>query len=508
MGGSGRFSPELLSGLTLWMDGADQSTMTINGSDQITSWTDKSSNAIEFTATGSVAPIMTANAFGAKSAPDFGTRTKRLKATSAVLKALDEISVIVVTKATTSSTSQAGGSVQFTPEFLSVGNWATGAVDYGGQYIGSTIVTNAMKHVNVTQQAALGSNTTQMGWVAGAHSDAWVGMYEAGASGSAMLRGTFQMGNAVATSGVTNATDFSPAARSVTSNDIMLGSVINNTTQVGRGLGYIAEILVYNRYLTASEKSQLKSYLEGKWGIQSQVPAIHNITWGQSNKVVTDVLKSAAPSEFTSPTVGAYYYINGQYVHYCDTNVNQQSAAEYGTEQRFSRALYAATGKPVIVSKFAVVATDIASWSGPSGANYGTLSTRVAAAITNIQGFGFRFTDTVMTFQQGEQDGFNEANSLAYEANLGNALDYWMDDFGLGQIPIIADQIWVDASTVTYRANIRTATLAVAAARSNMRIINTDAGTTSDGIHWDADTVNDIALAEVQAYLTGTNQSL
>lgn len=508
-GASGIGSPTDLSGLTMWLDSSDLSTMTINGSNQITEWRDKTDNNIDFAqANTAVAPVMTANAFGTKSAPDFGTRTKRMAASSAILKALDEITVVVVTRPTTSSTNQAGLSVQYVPEFLSVGNWATGSVDYGGQIVSQTAI-NAMKHMNsAAQQSAIGSSVSEMGWLAGEENDSWVGFYEAGASGSASYRGTFQLNDSLTAGGATNASDFSPAAKGVTSNEIYLCSIANTSLILGRGLGYLAEVLVYNRYLTALEKSQLKQHLEAKWGVRSQVPAIHNINWGQSNKVVTDVLKADAPAEFTSPTSGAYYYLNGSFVHYCDTNTNVQSATEYGTEQRFARQLHLETGLPVIVSKYAVGGTDIASWTGPSGVNYAVLAPRITAAINNIQGFGFNFIDTVMTFQQGEADGTIEAKSIAYENNLGIALDYWMDTFGLGNITIIADQIWVDATTITFRNNIRNATIAVAAARPNMILINTDAGTTSDGLHWDADTVDAIALAEVQAYLTKTPQSL
>lgn len=506
------FTPNKVSGLSLWLDSDDLSTMTINGSNQITAWNDKSGNGIDFAQSNAFfAPVMTANAFGVKSAPDFGTRTKRMKASSAALKSLDEITIFIVTRCTSSSTAQNGTSTQFVGEFLSIGNWASGAVDFGGQFIGSTINVNSMKHVSVTQQAALGANTNEMGYIADGVSNKFVATYEAGSSGSKMFRGVEQLNNSLSAGGASNSTDFSPSALGVTSNDIMLGSVINGSTQAGRSIGYIAEVLVYNRYLSTSEKLVVKNYLEGKWDVQSQVPCTHGIIGGQSNKEVEGVLKSNAPAEFTSPSYASYYSLanatNAIYVHYLDTNINVQSATEYGTEQRFARELYSQSGKPVIITKYAVGGTDIAYWTAPSGAGYGTLSARIASANNNIAGFGFRFDEVVMCIQQGESDAANEAKADAYEANLQVALDGWRAVPGLGNsMTIIMVQIPVNATTLAYRSTVRQATLNVVAANANTYSINSDALGLSDGLHWNDSAVNSIALAEVRAFLNKSNE--
>jgi hypothetical protein len=38
------------------------------------------------------------------------------------------------------------------------------------------------------------------------------------------------------------------------------------------GTGHIAEVLVYNKILSVSEKSQIQTYLNNKWGITTNGP--------------------------------------------------------------------------------------------------------------------------------------------------------------------------------------------------------------------------------------------
>ena len=55
------FSPQVIPGLTLWLDAADQSTMTLSGS-SVTTWRDKSGNGYNATVTsGANAPILSGN---------------------------------------------------------------------------------------------------------------------------------------------------------------------------------------------------------------------------------------------------------------------------------------------------------------------------------------------------------------------------------------------------------------------------------------------------------------
>ena len=39
--------------------------------------------------------------------------------------------------------------------------------------------------------------------------------------------------------------------------------------------GYIAEVLVYGKALTVADRQRIEGYLASKWGLQSQLPALH-----------------------------------------------------------------------------------------------------------------------------------------------------------------------------------------------------------------------------------------
>ena len=39
--------------------------------------------------------------------------------------------------------------------------------------------------------------------------------------------------------------------------------------------GYIAEVLAFSKALTVADRQRIEGYLAWKWGLQSQLPALH-----------------------------------------------------------------------------------------------------------------------------------------------------------------------------------------------------------------------------------------
>lgn len=220
----GKFLPNQLNGLALWLDGADTSTITQNGSGAVSAWADKSGNGNNATqSTGAAKP-------------------------------------------TTGSSTVNGRNV------LSFD---------GGDYFDITALSQTAKTIFFVQKGTIQASDTSTflgsSSPSGGDTSAYVPLMFNGSADAEIYRGITG-----ATSRVDGVT-VTPSNRDEIYDDFITGSAqittINGTVNVatidtiGSGafgyayLGDMAEILIYNRNLTSTETNQIGNYLAAKWGI-------------------------------------------------------------------------------------------------------------------------------------------------------------------------------------------------------------------------------------------------
>lgn len=220
------FTPPALSGLSLWLDAADRSTLTFSGSN-ITTWADKSGNGRNMTSTGTIVYNATQRRVELNGATNsFFTGT--ISSTP-----LSNPSYVIVSRQTTGNgplftlqINSFGYFPQYTKVYLQSGTstWAE---------IATSPVTNGVDYIH-----SIVYNTSTV--------ELWL-------SGSNAL-------NSARTAFTTSALDI--GAR-------------RGGTFTERMTGFIYEFLVFNSPLSRDQRQQVEGYLAAKWGLQSSLPSTH-----------------------------------------------------------------------------------------------------------------------------------------------------------------------------------------------------------------------------------------
>ena len=255
-GGAPPFVPTSISGLKLWLDASDTSTISLSGS-AVTQWNDKSGNSYNFNqSTAGNRPLSGTRTINSKNVIDFDGTDDRLVSMSAK-------SVWVFM--------HSANSTYF---------WA-----------GVSDTTNADNYL-MADSVGTGS---QRGWVSGISSSAkvTVSAYSGNAAGAAgaVLEGvtttsyttspfyqTVKTSPTAATADrakiAINAGSFegtniytATASTSDSPNDMSIGSVIFSGTWYGPFNGGMGEIIVYDSILSAGDITKVQTYLASKWGI-------------------------------------------------------------------------------------------------------------------------------------------------------------------------------------------------------------------------------------------------
>ena len=241
------FSPVQLSGCSLWLDGADTSTLTLSGS-TVTQWRDKSGNGyspsntsatVTYRATGlNGRPTITNTNAAASTLTYSGTFINRTNCT-----------LFVVIQRTGSGTDRSGyicfiptsGTYDYAgPGGLSWGDGDGGPYQFYGGGTGLNQVTGGNPAFPPSVFALSLNNTA----------------------------GTMYSNGTVAVTG-TVATNSGNAAGFVIANRAYTGLT------VGGFPGNISEVLVYNSTLTPASRQQIEGYLASKWGLVPNLPSTH-----------------------------------------------------------------------------------------------------------------------------------------------------------------------------------------------------------------------------------------
>ena len=237
------FSPTSITGLRLWMDATDTSSMTFSSGSNISQWRDKSGLSNHATATGS--PVLTGNSINAFPAIVTSSGQHFTGPTSVTGTTLTVFAV-----AKTTRTLPNNGLDQ---RLVSLVNGAN--VDYGradsvialfNQGSGSSSITTW--RLSSVAGSVIATNTPFQ----------VVSKYD-GTNGFIWEDGT--SGGSSASSGTFGITKYG------------IGNQANPTSENWNGS--IGEVLIYNVALTDTQRQLVEGYLAWKWGLQASLPVGH-----------------------------------------------------------------------------------------------------------------------------------------------------------------------------------------------------------------------------------------
>lgn len=232
------FTPTQVSNLSVWYDAADSGTLSTSGS-TITSWREKSGTG--FTATPANSPTYGTTVLNGKNTVTLNGTNQTFSTSFTMNSALHSFVIVHKPNSTTSNTSllrfQSAGYVVFPYYFNSA------AHGYITSYDGALI--------NETGTTLLDNSSS---------------------ANFNIIVVTIQSGSQVIFRDGTQQSTTSQSITSATTASMYIGSLIGNSEFYG---GSIGEIMVFNSFLTSTQRQQLEGYLAWKWGLVAQLPANH-----------------------------------------------------------------------------------------------------------------------------------------------------------------------------------------------------------------------------------------
>lgn len=242
------FQPVDISGCSLWLDAADESTITLSGS-SVTQWNDKSGNGFVATPLDNAVTKTTLNGntalnFGGNrmTIPDF---TWNMSFTSIIVwNAYYGSQMIGLCESTASNAAW--------QDYISTGNWGL-----------------IMLNNNAT-------SSTDPNYIRGPD-DYWPGAPAPIVTGNQWF--IFSIGYTAGTTTITNYA-VNGSARTANAVSAQTGSntgvyFINGLANGAYDTSQVAEIIHYNTSLTTSQREQVEAYLAWKWKLQSSLPNTH-----------------------------------------------------------------------------------------------------------------------------------------------------------------------------------------------------------------------------------------
>ena len=223
-----KFSPNTISGLSLWLDAADNSTFSFSSGSNVSQWRDKSGNSNNFVSSGS--PTYSNNAVV------FNGNNIFTQSNSQYIISGNYYTIFTVQQA---------------PNVSGLGTvYRT--------YINSAGAQLWFRYLNGFQWNV----TASSGYIYdGSQTSSFIGCLVANTPGvgtQGYINGTAQSGN--------------PNADNLSNAYFSIGATYGNTENY---TGNIYEIIMFNTYVSTSQRQQVEGYLAWKWGLQSSLPSTH-----------------------------------------------------------------------------------------------------------------------------------------------------------------------------------------------------------------------------------------
>ena len=259
------FDPTSIAGCTLWLDGADLSSITLSGSN-VTLWRDKSGNGRNAVPTSSA--FQYATTFNGSYPSIFGVSNGGNGRIASIS------SFPLLNPSTVFAVFQNTGLNSGTNSFPYLFNITSGA-NRAYAYAYNQTTTPGLMRISAgsgSSDAPTNVNTTV----------SQVFSMEMGATSTL----TYQNGTLATTSAITGA--------SLTSTITIGGfSTANAWT------GHLCEVIINTNTITTSERQQIEGYLAWKWGLQASLPSTH--PYSNTYSVVRPFLRQFQPTDLPTP---------------------------------------------------------------------------------------------------------------------------------------------------------------------------------------------------------------
>ena len=245
-----KFSPRQIAGCALWLDAADSSTMTIS-TGSVSQWNDKSGNGYSFANNATLTPWN----YGSSYYPTItygGLNNQNIVTFNN--QSLGCVDVFPSGNAQSFSIFLVGTSFMGRGEDGYGGGWSVSIPDYLGSIV---LVANGAAGYTMTNGSGL------------------LNYLELAQAGTSVIK-TYNSGSLIQTQSVAN----------YTLRTSSIGLEIGRRSGYYKN-GYIAEILIYTRVLSTTERQQVDSYLAQKWGLTASLPGDHLHLTQQAGAVTT-----------------------------------------------------------------------------------------------------------------------------------------------------------------------------------------------------------------------------
>jgi len=366
-------SPTDIGNCALWLDAADAATVTLSGN-AVTQWADKSGNARNFTAALTACPTYTAT-INSRSVLTFDGVANTLTGNSAAQTAIQNITGYTCFAVVRPNSVAAG------ERFV---------LGFGG----GTVIYR------------LGQQDSRP-FIGGRRTGAETLRSVTAASGTLTLGGTYVL-SSVVNHPTTTLTGFSRGVSFGTDTAYMdAGNTpatalpVNVGTQGGGTYGFfsgdIAELIVFNVALSATDRARIEKYLAAKWGGTSGIEPTPGVgAWYDKSGNARHATQTTAANR---PTISA-------------TTINARNTLTWnGSTSRLRTTTSAGMGQTM--SLFAVVKRGPTTWGGGGGGGFGT----ILGAGTSNQGPNLMVDNGVMWLTGGTNKSvFTPAGALGVTA--------------------------------------------------------------------------------------------
>ena len=243
---SGSFNPKNYSGMALWLDASDASTVVLSGS-TVTGWIDKSGNGRNGTPTGT--PTVSTAVFNNRQSINFNGSSYFLGSISITGTTVTNFAVVQLTILPSAASADMRVLSLATPsnyDYDSIGR----LVAINGQRTGYANTFTTYRNIGFATATSVVSATTPY----------IVHTQFNGSVPTTYLNGT-QGTTVVSSSGTFAISSYG------------IGNQAFPTTEFLRG--NIGEVIVYNTSLTDAQRQSVEGYLAWKWGLQGSLPSNH-----------------------------------------------------------------------------------------------------------------------------------------------------------------------------------------------------------------------------------------
>jgi hypothetical protein len=234
------FSPAQLSGLVLWMDPADSTTLTLSGS-SVTQWRDKSASAATFT-TVNATPTYTASLINGRPGLDLTNASGFVSSATQTLTSSLTFAMVLVVRS-------------------GIGAWGS-FFTHGQRDLDFSIERNSISTGTTLQFQTANDNAGANLTFTTDQVSLYLGTMTTGTSRFFSRFG----GGTTTTATGTNSSTITTGLQTIRIGRSDAGENCNS---------FIGEIVYYNRVLTTFERQELEGYLAWKWGLQASLPSTH-----------------------------------------------------------------------------------------------------------------------------------------------------------------------------------------------------------------------------------------